>query len=160
MVQEYSRILVAIDGSQSAYQALRKAVNVAKRNGAHLFIAHVIDTRAFQPYDSFDSTVADTARSEAENTLAECEQYAKNHGLDNVDSILEFGSPKVLLAKEIPERENIDLIMMGATGLNAVERFFVGSVSENVIRRAECDVLIVRTDLENETPDFIKDLPE
>ena len=38
--------------------------------------------------------------------------------------------------------------MMGATGLNAVERLFIGSVSEYVIRNASCDVLVVRTDLE------------
>ena len=39
--------------------------------------------------------------------------------------------------------------MLGATGLNAVERLFIGSVSEYVIRNATCDVLVVRTDLEN-----------
>ena len=63
----------------------------------------------------------------------------------------EFGSPKVIVAKQIPESENIDLIMLGATGLNAVERIFVGSVSEYVIRHARCDVMVVRTDLKNET---------
>ena len=42
--------------------------------------------------------------------------------------------------------------MLGATGLNAVERLFIGSVSEYVIRHAPCDVLIVRTDLDNTIP--------
>jgi len=40
--------------------------------------------------------------------------------------------------------------MIGATGLNAVERLFIGSVSEYVIRNAPCDVLVVRTNLDNE----------
>ena len=43
--------------------------------------------------------------------------------------------------------------MLGATGLNAVERLFIGSVSEYVIRNADCDVLIVRTDLDNKVPE-------
>ena len=43
--------------------------------------------------------------------------------------------------------------MLGATGLNAVERLFIGSVSEYVIRHAICDVLIVRTDLDNKVPE-------
>ena len=51
------------------------------------------------------------------------------------------------------ENNQIDLIMLGATGLNAVERLFIGSVSEYVIRNANCDVLIVRTDLDNKVPE-------
>ncbi|HHQ0107144.1 TPA: universal stress protein, partial [Listeria monocytogenes] len=43
-----------------------------------------------------------------------------------------------------------DLIMCGATGLNAVERLLIGSVSEYIIRHSPCDVLVVR----NEVPDY------
>ncbi len=39
--------------------------------------------------------------------------------------------------------------MIGATGLNAVERLLIGSVTEYVTRTATCDVLVVRTSLEN-----------
>ena len=39
--------------------------------------------------------------------------------------------------------------MIGATGLNAVERLLIGSVTEYVTRVANCDVLVVRTDLDN-----------
>ena len=65
---------------------------------------------------------------------------------------MEYGSPKPIIAKEIPDDNDIDLILLGATGLNAVERLFIGSVSEYVIRNANCDVLVVRTDLENQLP--------
>jgi len=59
---------------------------------------------------------------------------------------MEVGSPRTMISSIIPERENIDLIIMGARGLNAVERIFIGSVSDFVIRRAICDVLIVKTE--------------
>ena len=36
--------------------------------------------------------------------------------------------------------------MSGTSGLNAVERFIVGSVSESIVRHAPCDVLVVRTE--------------
>ncbi len=49
----------------------------------------------------------------------------------------------------MPKKLGIDLIMIGATGLNAVERLLIGSVTEYVTRTAVCDVLVVRTDLEN-----------
>ncbi|WP_143464497.1 universal stress protein, partial [Lactobacillus taiwanensis] len=38
----------------------------------------------------------------------------------------------------------IDLIILGATGLNAVERLLIGSITEYVTRTAACDVLVVR----------------
>lgn len=149
MLQEYERILVAIDGSDEAERAFKKAVAVAERNNATLILTHVIDTRAYQSFSTFDGSIADNARSEAKSTLNEYKDFAEKEGVKEIKIVLEYGSPKLMIAKEIPEAENADLIMLGATGLNAVERIFVGSVSEYVIRRANCDVLIVRSDLEN-----------
>ncbi|RKJ47427.1 universal stress protein, partial [Butyricicoccus sp. 1XD8-22] len=47
--------------------------------------------------------------------------------------------------KELSNVVEADLIVCGATGLNAVERFLIGSVSEAIVRSAKCDVLVVRT---------------
>jgi len=69
---------------------------------------------------------------------------AEKEGVQNVETIVEYGSPKVRIAKEIAPKHNADLIVCGATGLNAVERFFIGSVSEHITRYAKCDVLVVR----------------
>lgn len=149
MLQQYNRILVAVDGSAEAEIAFKKAVQVAVRNSATLVLAHVIDTRAFQSISTFDGAMADKASEQAKNTLEEYVRYAKNHRVQDITYSIEYGSPKVLIAKQIPEDQKIDLILLGATGLNAVERIFIGSVSEYVIRHANCDVLIVRTDLEN-----------
>jgi nucleotide-binding universal stress UspA family protein len=153
MLQEYQRILVAVDGSEEAERAFKKAVAVAERNNAQLILAHVIDTRAYQSFSTFDGSIADNARVEARNTLNEYKEFAEKQGVQDVKVVIEYGSPKIMVAKQIPEDVEADLIMLGATGLNAVERIFVGSVSEYVIRHANCDVLIVRSDLENKTTD-------
>lgn len=153
MLQQYKRILVAVDGSEEAELAFKKAVYVANRNEAALVLVHVIDTRAFQSVSSFDGTMAEQATEQAKNTMEEYMRYAKNHNVEDVNFTIEYGSPKALIAKQVPEDQNIDLIMVGATGLNAVERIFIGSVSEYVIRHASCDVLVVRTDLENKLPE-------
>lgn len=149
MIQQYHTILVAVDGSKEAEFAFKKAVSVAKRNGAKLVLAHVIDTRAFQTIASFDDELANQATKMAKQTLDDLAETAKKAGV-TVTQIIEYGAPKHLLAKLLPTSYEIDLIMLGATGLNAVERLFIGSVSEYVIRHATCDVLVVRTDLENE----------
>src|SRR5699024_2215835 len=119
-------ILVALDGSEQAKKAFTKAIEVAKRNHAVLVLAHVIDTRAYQSFSTFDGTIADNARVEAKNTLQDYKAHAEKEGVEEVKIVLEYGSPKVMIAKQIPEAEQIDLIMLGATGLNAVERIFVG----------------------------------
>ncbi|WP_424695095.1 universal stress protein, partial [Granulicatella adiacens] len=117
-----------------------------------LVLAHVIDTRSLQTPTGFEGNFSDEIRKQAENLFAEYVDYAKSHNFTDVETVLEYGSPKVVISKQLTKDYDIDLIMMGATGLNAVERLFIGSVSEYVIRNASCDVLVVRTDLENKRP--------
>ncbi|MGO4942727.1 universal stress protein [Ruoffia tabacinasalis] len=144
MLQEYQRILVATDGSEGADLALNKAVAIAKRNNAKLFILHVLDTRAIQATSSSDIHFREALRTLGDRVMEEAKDYATGQGLTEVETILEMGSPKSIIAEDIPKREGIDLIVMGAKGMGAIERFFMGSVSENVIRHAACDVLVVR----------------
>lgn len=154
MLQEYKKIMVAVDGSKEAELAFKKAVNVARRNDSELLLAHVIDTRAFQTISSLDGLMMEQASEMAKQTLADYQKMANDSGVSKVKAIIEYGSPKSVIAKELPDTEKVDLIMLGATGLNAVERLFIGSVSEYVIRHSVCDVLVVRTDLENKVPNF------
>ena len=51
-----------------------------------------------------------------------------------------------MIPKKIVKDTNADLVVVGSTGLNAVERFIIGSVSEAIVRHAPCDVLVVRTE--------------
>ena len=150
MFHEYSKILVPVDGSNEARLAFEKAIEVAKRNRAQVLIAHIIDTRVLQTPTGFEGNFNEEIQRQTENLFQEYRQYAQEHDFNDIDFVLEYGSPKVYISKNIPKDYQIDLIMMGATGLNAVERLFIGSVSEYVIRNASCDVLVVRTDLENQ----------
>ena len=150
MFHEYSKILVPVDGSNEARLAFEKAIEVAKRNRAQVLIAHIIDTRVLQTPTGFEGNFNEEIQRQTENLFQEYRQYAQEHDFNDIDFVLEYGSPKVYISKNIPKDYQIDLIMMGATGLNAVERLFIGCVSEYVIRNASCDVLVVRTDLENQ----------
>jgi nucleotide-binding universal stress UspA family protein len=143
---EYKNILVAIDGSQEADWAFKKAIDIAKRNNAKLLLAHVIDTRTFATVEAYDRTIAERADKFASELLENYQKTAVNAGVKDVDYVIEFGSPKVRIPKDIAKKNDIDLIICGATGLNAVERFFIGSVSEHITRYAPCDVLVIRTE--------------
>ncbi|MBM7642120.1 universal stress protein [Streptococcus loxodontisalivarius] len=144
MSQQYERILVAIDGSYESELAFNKAVNVALRNGAELLLTHVIDTRALQSVATFDSYIYEKLEQEAKDVLADFDKQARERGLEKVRQVIEFGNPKTLLAKDIPDKENVDLIMVGATGLNTFERLLIGSSSEYIMRHTKVDLLVVR----------------
>ncbi|MEG3311753.1 universal stress protein [Streptococcus sp. 32226D021BW] len=144
MTQSYKTILVAVDGSTGAELALHKAIHVAKRNQARLVIAHVIDTRALHNVVAFDASVYETLEKEAELLLEEYKQSAVEAGLAEVQIYIEFGNPKTLLAVDIPKETGADLMLLGATGLNAFERLLIGSSSEYIMRHANIDLLIVR----------------
>ena len=47
VIQEYKRVMVAVDGSDSAERAFKKATRIAVRNHSDLVIAHVVDTRTY-----------------------------------------------------------------------------------------------------------------
>ena len=143
MSQTYENIMVAIDGSHEAELAFEKGVNVSLRNGSKLTIAHVIDTRALQSVSTFDAEVYEALQKEATELLQGYKERAQNVGVKNVVTVVEMGNPKVLLANDIPSKEGIDLIMVGATGLNAFERLMVAS-SEYILRHAKVDLLVVR----------------
>lgn len=149
MMEDYKTILSPVDGSEESELAFRKAVHVAQKNNAKLLIVHVIDTRAIQTPSGFEGNFTDEIVRQTKVMIDRYESLARERGVQDIETIIDYGSPKVMIAKEIAVEHKSDLIMIGATGLNAVERLFIGSVSEYVIRHAPCDVTVVRTDLDN-----------
>jgi nucleotide-binding universal stress UspA family protein len=143
MANHYKSIVVAVDGSKEAEYAFRKSIDVAKRNKDSLLnIVNVIDTRSFEAYDS---SIVDRAQQKSEELLYGYKAQAEAEGIKNVKTVVEYGSPKTIITKELASLVEADLILCGATGLNAVERFIMGSVSEAIVRSAKCDVLVIRT---------------
>ena len=146
MTANYIMILVPMDGSKESEAALVRAIELANDAGESgvLSILNVIDTRAFQNVASFDDTMVEAVSDETRKSLEKYKQQALDAGVKNVDYLIEYGSPKTLIAKEVPNEVSADIIVIGATGLNAVERLVIGSVTEFVTRTAKVDVLVVR----------------
>ncbi|KXG11610.1 putative universal stress protein [Anoxybacillus sp. P3H1B] len=148
MTMTYKTIVVAVDGSQEAEWAFKKAIQIAKRNEASLILTHIIDIRAFAAVEAHSQSVVERSEQYAKELLENYKQQALEAGIEHVIVDIEFGSPKIKIAKDIAPKHKADLIICGATGLNAVERLLIGSVSEHITRYAKCDVLVVRTEKE------------
>lgn len=145
MTLVYKQILVAVDGSKESEWAFKKAVAIADRNEATLNLINVIDTRSYAAVEAYDRSIAERAQQFAEELLGNYKLEAEKAGVKNVNVLVEYGSPKTIISRDLSKKLEADLIICGATGLNAVERFLIGSVSENIVRSAKCDVLVVRT---------------
>ncbi|ASN06412.1 universal stress protein [Virgibacillus necropolis] len=142
-MNHYKNIVVAVDGSKEAEYAFQKSIDVAKRNkGSILNIVNIIDTHLFEAYDG---SSVEGAEQQSTELLNGYKAKAEAEGIENVKPVIEYGSPKSIITKELSDLVNADLIICGATGVNAVQRFLIGSVSEAIVRSAKCDVLVVRT---------------
>ncbi|KRM95647.1 universal stress protein UspA family protein [Loigolactobacillus rennini DSM 20253] len=152
MLQEYRNILVPMDGSDEAELALAKAIAVAKRNQAHIDLLNILDTKqySYNYAGLIDGDVIYKMSEDAQDYLEGIVKRAKEKdGFTDITIHVRFGSPKTVIAQDFPAEHHNDLIMIGATGLNAVERVLVGSVTEYVNRHALPDVLVVKTELDN-----------
>ena len=146
MTTHYKSILVAVDGSKEAEYAFRKSLDVAYRNqGSQLNIVNIIDTRHLGP---LDKEFAEQVKEQSQQILDRYKARAAAARVENVNIIIEYGSPKTVITKEIAKLVKADLIMCGATGHTPVERYLIGSVSQAIVRSAKCDVLVIRTPAE------------
>ena len=68
---------------------------------------------------------------------------AQDKGADASATVI-IGSIKTVLAYDFPDQHDIDLIVLGSTGINAVEKMLQGSHTDYVVRHAKADVLVVK----------------
>lgn len=144
METKYSNIIVAVDGSKDSDKAFKKSLDIVKRNEARLILTHVVNARTYATIPEYEKVILNDAKEQGQEILDDYENKARDAGVTDIKVVIKVGVPKSVLTKEVIPEEKADLIMVGATGLNAVERFLLGSVSENIVRHATCDVLIVR----------------
>ncbi|OCS90309.1 universal stress protein [Caryophanon latum] len=147
MTRLYEQIIIAVDHSSEASYAFQTALGIASRNiGSTLHIVHVMDSSVLSPLNSgMETTTLERVQREADELLARFERQAEDYGLQFVRTVAEIGSPKNFIVKEYAKEIQADLIICGATGKSGLQRMFVGSVSEAIVRSATCDVLVIRT---------------
>lgn len=145
LTQTYKTILVGIDGSDQANLAYHQAIEVAKRNNGRVIVAHIIENKVYtmMGYSSLNDGLLDQETENAKELLDDCKEYAESVHFTRVETIVTYGSAKEVICQDLPKKYDVDLIMVGQSGLNAVERLMIGSVSSYIIRHAPCDVLIV-----------------
>lgn len=139
----YKKILVAIDGSQSSYNALDAAIDMAKQFKAALYLVSVVNT-ANLPMNvgvSYAPGLVNDLKTGAQKDLDKATDIAKHAGISPYVQLLD-GEPREQLTR-FPKENGIDLIVMGKTGTNSFTRVFVGSVTRYVSEHSDINILIV-----------------
>jgi len=146
----YKQILVAIDDSQTAQCALQEAASIAQAHGAALQITHVADEALLNIHKSIltNPEVLEQARhaivESGAKLLAEAKQAVTNR-VDASVKLLESGPQRVSeILTKAAEDHGSDLIVIGTHGRRGLSKLLVGSVAEQVVRAAQCSVLLVR----------------
>jgi nucleotide-binding universal stress UspA family protein len=139
------KILLPVDGSDAALDAVRHALHlVANRLAASFVVANVQEPATlYEMVTAHDPEVLDRVAAEAgEHVLQPAEALLRAADVP-FESEIAVGDPGHVLAEMI-ERHGIDAVVMGARGLGAARSAIAGSVSHWLLVHAPVPVTVVR----------------
>jgi nucleotide-binding universal stress UspA family protein len=156
----FHKILVAIDRSEMSHDVFKTALDIAKADNAVLVLLHVLSFEEQSSPSMPMPTGWEYFQSADSNTLEvyrEQWQTYEQKSLEILKSLAERATAEGVKAEfqqladspgrkicEFAESEGIDLIVMGRRGLSGVNEFLMGSVSNYVLHRSPCSVLIYK----------------
>jgi nucleotide-binding universal stress UspA family protein len=145
----FASIVVGTDGSQTAREAVRQAVELAHRLGARLDIVSAYEpVPAGRLREEAQQVPGDlqwmvNAREDVDATLREAAAESEAAGVAT-ETYARQGDPADAIL-DVAEERGADLIVVGNKGMTGAKRFLLGSVPNKVSHHAPCSVLIIRT---------------
>lgn len=140
-IHMYSKILVAVDGSEENKPAVDTAVKLAKDQGAVLCAMCVFDIGSYAALTYELAEEKDHMMELADEALQYVMAEAKAAGVELVTKVA-IGKPAESL---ITETANHELVICGTHGRTGLQRAMIGSVAEKIVRASACPVLVVRS---------------
>jgi nucleotide-binding universal stress UspA family protein len=144
-VQMYSTILVPIDGSDSAENALARALEFARTFDAAVHVLYVVDTGS-EPAGigrQQREELRHPAEAQGRRATAQATDRLTEHGLEATRAVLEGRPSETILAYAADH--DVELVVMGTRSQSDRESIHLGSTTQRVIARADVPVLAVRS---------------
>lgn len=139
----YDTILVPVDGSDNAMRAVEEAADLAKSFDATLQIVSVASDQRYVQYGvTLGQDVMESFRDRAEEILDDAREIAEKKGA-KVETHFVVGVPKIQIAKELPEKYDASLIVIGKSGVNGISRAILGSTTAYVVRHSTVNMMVV-----------------
>lgn len=140
-------IVFATDFSPASQAALRKAVEMARKDGAELIVAHVYEPPAPLSHsgvadDLIEAELEDKIRQDVEKQLEPVLAQVRAEGIRARGEILAGHTAKRL--SELAVKNGAAMLVIGTHGRTGLKKLLMGSVASQVIATAPCPVLTVR----------------
>ncbi len=147
-VGTFSKILVAIDGSEMSLKAADYGIAMAKKDNAKLVVINIIHTPAstftYTKQAWFDELLK-KAKDETAEWFNKIKKNATENGVEvKTETVEDLYSVSAAIVK-YAESENIDLIIMGSTGKTGFKRLLLGSVANDVVIHSPIPVMIIKS---------------
>jgi nucleotide-binding universal stress UspA family protein len=145
----FQSIVVGTDGSDTATQAVRQAVDLAKATGARIELVSAYEPVASQRLREESQQAPEDVqwsinpREDVDATLEDAAEVAREASVD-VETHARQGDPADAIL-DVAEEIKADLIVVGNKGMTGARRFLLGSVPNKVSHHAPCSVMIIRT---------------
>ncbi len=141
------KLLVAVDLSKSTEKIVKKGKEIAEALSAKVWLLHIVEPEPglvvieVVPQSVRDS-LAKRFRGEHHQIQVIAERLRKA-GLDTTALLVQGETVETILNEA--SNLNVDMIVLGSHGRGAMYQLFVGSVSEGVLHKSECPILVVPT---------------
>jgi nucleotide-binding universal stress UspA family protein len=149
----FKRLLCAVDFSKASLDAVAAAVSLARESGATVTLLHVLEW----PWVESPAPTFQELPPESASALAEFRRYSETSALQRLRSLTGDPDPTCALETRVSNgkpytevlrvaaEEQSDVIVVGVHGRNPVETALFGSTTNQIVRRATCPVLTVRS---------------
>jgi nucleotide-binding universal stress UspA family protein len=135
----FKTIVLALDGSEDSRRAIPVAANLARQDGARVVVAHVeqdVAGKGGGPIPATEDEIQAEVRKQSEQLSAE--------GIETTVEMrtIVLGGPAGPIS-EIAREADADLIVVGTRGHSAAAGVLLGSVTQRLLHKAPCPVLVV-----------------
>ena len=143
-MSKLKKILAPTDLSGLSCVGLRYAMDTAREQGAEVivYLAVPIGEDWFPSSEGIHPARDYTAREKAQLTKFLQEKFAAEMGALKIRQTVEVGGAYSNIV-DIAEREAVDLIVMSTHGRTGLDHVLLGSVTEKVVARAPCPIMVV-----------------
>ncbi len=136
----FRNIMVATDFTSNSLKALRVGIAAARRFASKVHLVHVATPVVYAADLSMAPVTMSRAVEGAKESMKEWAQHPLLAGLKHKEAVLE-GSVVEEIQRYVDEK-HIDMVVVGTAGRRGMEKLFMGSEAENIVRHVSCPVLI------------------
>jgi nucleotide-binding universal stress UspA family protein len=145
---KFSKIMVAIDGSEHSLKAAEYALEMAKSFRSQLYavtVTYVPESYHLKQEDVLNQSIEMRGSIEdAKTWLEKFNQDSREDSIQLKTELINSQRPVEYVILEYAEKNDIDLIVLGTRGRSGFKKLLLGSIASSVVTYAHCPVMVVK----------------